>query len=317
MVMSQDDIVSVKGNVMRVFVTGASGHLGSVLLPELLADGHQVVGLARSDASAAAIEKLGAEVRRGDLADLDTLRTEAAASDGVIHLAFRHDLMTTGDIAGAAGADLDALSALADGLEGSGKPLVGTSGTAMLVLGGVVGRTGTENDVLGSGYRIDAENFVIGLAERGIRSSAVRLAPTVHSSYDHHGFVPGIIGVARQHGYSAYVGEGANRWPAVHTLDATTLYRLALTGAEPGTRLHGAAEEGIPTIEIAETIGRNLGVPVRSITPEEAAGHFSWLAAFMQLDNPTSSAITRERLGWEPTHPGLIADLDEGHYFRA
>jgi nucleoside-diphosphate-sugar epimerase len=303
--------------MMRVFVTGASGHLGSAVLPELLCAGHQVVGLARSDASAAAIEKRGAHVRRGDLSDLDLLREEAAASDGVIHLAFRHDLMLAGDMTGAAEADLIALKALADGLDGSGKPLVGTSGTAMLVLGGVVGRPGTEQDVFPGGYRIDAENFVADLASRGVRSSIIRLAPTVHSSLDHYGFITAIIAAARQNGYAAYVGEGANRWPAVHTLDAANLYRLALEKAPAGSRLHAAAEEGIPFAEIAAAVGRNLDIPVRSISPEQADDYFGFLGSFAQMDNPTSALITRELLGWTPTHPGLIADLDAGHYFQA
>ncbi|MBM0275627.1 SDR family oxidoreductase [Micromonospora tarensis] len=302
---------------MRVFVTGASGHLGSAVVPELLSAGHEVVGLARSDASAAAIEKLGARAHRGDLTDLDVLRDEAAASDGVIHLAFRHDLMISGDLADAASADLNALTALADGLAGSGKPLVGTGGTAMLVMGGIVGRHGTERDIFpGGGYRIDAENFVAGLASREVRSSIVRLAPTVHSSLDRYGFIAVIIAAARRNGYAAYVGEGANRWPAVHTLDAAQLYRLALEQAPAGARLHGAADEGVPFRQIAAAIGHNLGLPVRSISPDQADDYFGFLGQFAQLDNPTSSAITRERLGWTPTHPGLIADLHEGHYFR-
>ncbi|MET8349619.1 SDR family oxidoreductase [Micromonospora sp. NPDC005206] len=303
---------------MRVFVTGASGHLGSAVVPELLSAGHEVVGLARSDASAATIEKLGAQARRGDLSDLDVLREEAAASDGVIHLAFRHDLMINGDLAGAAAADLDALKALADGLDGSGKPLVGTTGTAMLAMGDIVGRPGTERDTFPSGgYRIDAENFVANLASRDVRSSIVRLAPTVHSSLDHYGFITAIIAAARQNGYAAYVGEGANRWPAVHTLDAAELYRLALERAPAGARLHGAADEGVPFQQIAAAIGRNLDIPVRSISADEANDHFGFLGSFVQLDNPTSSAITRELLDWTPSHPGLIADLDAGHYFQA
>jgi nucleoside-diphosphate-sugar epimerase len=301
---------------MRVFVTGASGHLGSAVVPELLSAGHEVVGLARSDASAAAIEKLGAQACRGDLSNLDVHREEAAASDGIIHLAFRHDLMLNGDTAGAAEADLDALKALADGLDGSGKPLVGTSGTAMLAMGGVVGRPGTERDTFPSGYRIDAENLVAGLASRDVRSSIVRLAPTVHSSLDHYGFITAIIAAARQNGYAAYVGEGANRWPAVHTLDAAELYRLVLEKAPAGARLHAAADEGVPFQQIAAAIGRNLDIPVRSISPDEANDYFGFLGSFAQMDNPTSSSLTREMLGWAPAHPGLIADLDEGHYFQ-
>ena len=301
---------------MRVFVTGASGHLGSAVVPELISAGHEVVGLARSDASAAAIEKLGAQARPGDLSDLDVLRAQAAAADGVIHLAFRHDLMLTGDMAGAAEADLNALSALADGLDGAGKPLVGTSGTAMLAMGGVVGRPGTERDTFPSGYRIDAENLVAGLASRGVRSCVVRLAPTVHSSLDQHGFITVIVAAARRNGYAAYVGEGANRWPAVHTLDAAGLYRLALEKAPAGVRLHAAADEGVPFRQIAAAVGRNLDIPVRSISPDEATEYFGFLGSFAQMDNPTSSAITRELLGWAPARPGLIADLDEGHYFQ-
>lgn len=315
--MSQGDMPISQRTTMRVFVTGASGHLGSAVVPNLLSAGHDVVGLARSDTSAATIEKLGAEVRRGDLSDLDVLREEAAASDGVIHLAFRHDLMINGDMAGAAETDLAALGALADGLDGSGKPLVGTSGTAMLALGGIVGRPGTERDAFPSGYRIDAENFVVGLAARSVRSSIVRLAPTVHSTLDHYGFITAIIAAARQNGYAAYVGEGTNRWPAVHTLDAAELYRLALEKAPPGARLHAAADEGVSFQQIATAIGRNLDIPVRSISPDEADTFFGFLGSFAQMDNPTSSGFTRELLGWTPTHPGLIADLDAGHYFQA
>jgi nucleoside-diphosphate-sugar epimerase len=225
--------------------------------------------------------------------------------------------MLTGDMAGAAEADLVALKALADGLDGSGKPLVGTSGTAMLVQGGVVGRPGTERDAFPGGYRIDAENFVADLASRGVRSSIVRLAPTVHSSLDHHGFITAIVATARHNGYAAYVGEGANRWPAVHTLDAANLYRLALEKAPAGSRLHAVADEGVPFKQIAAAVGRNLGIPVRSISPEEAGDYFGFLGSAAQMDNPASPAITRELLGWTPAHPGLIADLDQGHYFQA
>ncbi len=299
---------------MRVFITGASGHIGSAVVPELLNAGHQVVGLARSDASATAVASWGAEVRRGDLEDLDGLREAAAEADGVIHLAFRHDLMRTGDMENAAAVDLAALQALGEPLTGTGKPLVGTCGTLMLVQLGL-DRPATEEDTLPGGYRIDAENIVIAMADQGIRSSVVRLPPTNHSVLDTHGFISVIIASARKAGRSAYVGDGANRWPSVHTLDTGALYRLAVENAPGRTRLHSVGDEGVPFREIAETVGRQLGLPTESITAEEAAGHFGFLAPFVTLDNPTSSAITQRLLGWHPTHPGLIADLEEDFYF--
>ncbi|MGI5224482.1 SDR family oxidoreductase [Actinoallomurus sp. CA-142502] len=300
---------------MRVLVTGASGHIGSAVVPELLRAGHQVVGLARSDRSAEAIAAAGAEVRRGDLDDLDGLREAAEAADGVIHLAFKHDLMGAGDFAGAAAADFAAIKALAAALEGTGKPLVTSSGTLMLAGAGITGRPGTEADFAPGGPRVDAENFVIGLAEHGVRSSAVRLPPIVHSSLDHHGFAHILIGVARQTGASAYVGEGTNRWPSVHTLDAARVYRLALESAPAGSRLHAVADEGIPFRDIAATIGRGAGVPVESISAEDAGERFAFLGTVVGVDNPTSSEVTRKVLGWEPAHPGLIEDLEQGHYF--
>jgi nucleoside-diphosphate-sugar epimerase len=300
---------------MRIFVTGASGHIGSAVLPELLNAGHQVVGLARSDEAAAAVQKLGAEVRRGDLDDLEGLKEASAASDGVIHLAFRHDLMASGDGAGAARVDLAALEAIGEALAGSGKPLVGTSGTLMAAMI-APGQIGTEEIVGQSGTRIDAENLVIGLKDRQVRSSVIRLTPTVHSDLDLHGFVPAMIAIARRRGYAAYVGEGANRWPAVHTLDAARLYRLALESAPGGNRLHAVADEGVPFTEIGAAIGRGLDLPVRSISPEEAGDYFGFLAQLVQLDNPSTSTITRSLLDWQPEHPGLIDDLALGHYFQ-
>jgi nucleoside-diphosphate-sugar epimerase len=300
---------------MRVFVTGASGHIGSAVVPELLRAGHQVIGLARSDGSAEALTAAGAEVRRGDLDDLDGLREAASAADGVIHLAFRHDLMGAGDYEGASAADLAATKALAAALEGTGKPLVTTSGTLMLTFAGITGRPGTEADFASSGPRVDAENLVIGLAERGVRSSVVRLPPVVHSSLDHHGFAHILIGIARQAGVSGYVEDGANRWPSVHTLDAATVYRLALESAPAGTRLHAVADEGVPFRDIAAAIGRGTGVPTASISAADAADRFAFLGRMVGVDNPTSSELTRKLLDWNPTHPGLIEDLDQGHYF--
>ena len=300
---------------MRVFVTGASGHIGSAVVPELLRAGHQVIGLARSDGSAEALTAAGAEVRRGDLDDLDGLREAAGAADGVIHLAFRHDLMGAGDYDGAIAADLAATRALAAALEGTGKPLVTTSGTLMLAYADITGRPGTEADFASSGPRVDAENFVIGLAERGVRSSVVRLPPVVHSSLDHHGFAHILIGIARQAGVSGYVEDGANRWPSVHTLDAATVYRLALESAPAGTRLHAVADEGVPFRDIAAAIGRGVGVPTASISAADAADRFAFLGRMVGVDNPTSSELTRKLLNWNPAHPGLIEDLAQGHYF--
>jgi nucleoside-diphosphate-sugar epimerase len=297
---------------MRFFVTGASGHIGSPLTADLLAGGHEVTGLARSDASAAKLAAAGANICRGTLDDLDVIAAAAAESDGVAHLAFKHDAMMTGDYTSAIDAEMRVTEVFGGALAGTGKPLVIASGTLLLA---ALGRTGTEADALDIGGRNDAENMVIGFADRGIRSSAVRLPPTVHSSLDLHGFIPILISIARDKGAAGYVGNGANRWPAGHTLDAARLFQLALEAAPAGSRLHAVGDEGVPFREIAETIGRHLGVPAVSIAPEDANEHFGFLGPLVQLDNPTSSALTQELLGWKPEHPGLIADLDEGHYF--
>ncbi len=302
---------------MRVFVTGASGHIGSAVVPELLEAGHEVVGLARSDASATALEAAGADVCRGDLDDLDGLSDAATAADAVIHLAFKHEAMRSGDFLGAIAADLRAIEAIGAALEGSEKPFVSTSGTLLLSAAGITDRPGTERDVVAAGGRVDAENAVVALAGQGVRSAVVRLPPLVHSTLDHHGFGPTLIGIARERGASGYVGEGSNRWPATHTLDAARAYRLALEVAQPGSRLHAVADDGVPFREIAGVIGRELGVPSVSIAAEDAAEHFSFLGGLVSMDNPTSSELTRRWLGWEPTHPGLLEDLGEGHYFRA
>jgi nucleoside-diphosphate-sugar epimerase len=306
---------------MRIFVTGASGWIGSAVVPELIGADHQVVGLARSDASAAALTAAGAEVHRGSLDDLDGLRDAAAASDGVIHLAFKHDLAFSGDFQGAADADRRAVETLGEVLAGSEKPLLIASG----LLGVTPGHVATEQDGHGSHAalaafgggpqaRWETAEFTLSLASRGVRSSVVRLPPTNHGDGD-NGFIATLIGIAREKGVSGYIGDGTNRWPAVHRLDSAHLFRLALEAAPAGTTLHAAAEGGVPVREIAEVIGRHLDLPVVSVSPEGAGEHFTWMAGFLGLDAPASSAWTQELLGWQPTQPGLIDDLDQGHYF--
>ena len=300
---------------MRVLVTGASGHIASAVIPELLDNGHQVVGLARSDASAEAVAARGAEVRRGDLDDLDGLTVGAAEADGVIHLAFKHEALLTGDYVSAVSADMAATQALGDALIGTDKPFVSTGGTLMLARAGITGRLGTEDDQSDGGPRIDAANYMVGLGQQGVRSSVVRLAPMVHSELDHQGFTHALIGFARETGVAAYTGDGSNRWPAANTYDIAVLYRLALEQAPAGSTFHGVGDTGISRKVIAETIAGKLGVETKSITDEEAPQYLGFLAPFAGLDNPTSNDKTREVLGWEPTHPGWVEDVESGHYF--
>ncbi|HEY3889077.1 MAG TPA: SDR family oxidoreductase [Caulobacteraceae bacterium] len=293
---------------MRVFVTGATGFIGSAVVQNLMRDGHQVVGLARSDASAAALAALGVEAHRGDITDPDSLVAVARASDGVIHTAFVHDFSNF-----AANVEIDrlVLEALVGALRGSGKPLVIASGTLMVSHA----RPATEKDApLSNDMPRAASEAMVLAPENGLRGSVVRLAPAVHD-LTRAGLVSMLVDQARAKGVSPYVGEGRNLWPAVHRLDAARLFNLALERAEPGTRLHAAAEE-LSSRAIAEAIGEALGVPVRSIAPEDAPAHFETIAAFVGLDNPTSSALTRQTFGWRPEGNDLLADIRESRGFQ-
>jgi nucleoside-diphosphate-sugar epimerase len=314
--------IAYLGVIMRVFVTGASGWIGSAVVPELIGSGHQVVGLARSDTAAAALTATGAAVQRGGLDELDVLGSAAAASDGVIHLAFKHDLAFTGDFEGAAGADRGAIETIGEALAGSDRPFVIASGT----LGVAPGRVATEADMpdldsatshftAGPAMRARNAQITLEFATRGVRASVVRLPPTNHGDGD-NGFMATLVAIARDKGVSGYIGDGTNRWPAVHRLDSARLFALAVDKAPPGSVMHAVAEEGVPIREIAAVIGRQLDIPVVSIPPNEADEHFTWLSGFLGLDSPASSVLTRELLGWRPAQPGLIEDLDQGHYFH-
>ncbi|GAA4498879.1 SDR family oxidoreductase [Actinoallomurus oryzae] len=311
---------------MRVFVTGGTGHSGSYIVPELIAAGHEVTGLARSDESAAALSALGAKVRRGDIQDLDGLKEAAADSDGVIHVAHRQDLLPSGGIDAVAAAELPIMLAYGEALAGTGKPLVaaGSIGSP----GQHLGRPATEEDpALPAGdehkgtlrARNVVETAVVGLAERGVRSSVVRFANIAHSTTDRAGFLVQLIALAKEKGFVGYPGDGTNRWNAVHARDVASLFRLALEKGPAGKYWHAVADGAIPLREIAEAIGSRLGLPAVSIPADElmVPGYFGSLANIVTQSYPASNLITRQTLGWEPTQPSLLADLDNGHYFPA
>jgi nucleoside-diphosphate-sugar epimerase len=305
---------------MRIFVTGASGWIGSAVVPELLGAGHEVIGLARSEASALRLEAAGAMVHQGDVDDPDGLAKAAADSEGVIHLAFQHEVAWSGDFASAAAADRLAVEAMGDALAGSDRPLVLASG----LLGLTPGRVATEDDGLvpsaavranPAGRRSATALLALSLRGIGVRSSVLRLPPTVHGEGD-HGFVAALVGIARQRGVAAYVGDGTNRWPAVHRSDAARLGRLALEAAPAGSVLHAVGDEGVPFREIAEALGRHLGLPAAAVTAADAVEHFAHLGHFVGLDSPATATVTRELLAWEPTGPSLLEDLEQDHYYR-
>lgn len=296
---------------MRIFVTGATGFVGSAIIDELIDAGHRIVGLARSNAAAASLHARGVEAHRGDLEDPDSLRRGAAAADAVIHAGFLHDFAR---YKACCEIDRRAIEALGSALVGSDRPLIVTSAIGVLP----PGRLATEDSVpaTSSGVlpRVASEEAAAAVAAQGVRVSVVRLAPSVHGDGD-HAFVPTLIHLARVKGVSAFVGDGSNRWPAVHRLDAARLYRLVLERGVPGGRYHGVAEEGVPLREIAEVIGRRLDVPVIGLSPKEADSHFGWFAHFAAMDAPASNRRTRESLGWKPKHPGLLSDINRPSYF--
>jgi nucleoside-diphosphate-sugar epimerase len=296
---------------MRIFVTGASGWIGSAVVPELLAAGHQVLGLARSDASAARVTALGADVQRGDLDDLDGLRAAATATEGVVHLGYNHDFSQMG---AAAQTDRAVIDAFGEVLAGSDRPFVIASG--VLGLGGGQLATEQDNPDHAGHPRIANAAAALAFADQGVRSIIARFAPTVHGEGD-HGFMAVLTDIARKQGTSAYIGDGTSRWPAINRLDAGALVAKAVDHAPAGSVLHATAEEGVPTRDIAEAIGRGLDLPVTSIPADQAVEHFGWIGPFFGMDSRASSDQTQKLLDWHPTHPGLIADLDAGYYFQS
>jgi nucleoside-diphosphate-sugar epimerase len=313
---------------LRVFVTGGTGHSGSYIIPELIAAGHEVTGLARSDTAAAALSALGAKVSRGDLQDLDGLKEAAADSDGVIHVAHRQDLLPSGGIDAVAAAELPVMLAYGEALARTGKPLVVAGSIGSPGNEGILGRLATEDDPalpVGDEHkgtlraRNVVETAVIGLAEQGVRSSVVRIANIAHSTTDRAGFLRTLIALAKEKGVAGYPGDGANLWNAVHARDVASLFRLALEKGPAGKYWHAVGDEGIPLREIAEAIGDRLGLPAVSVPLDELMlpGHFGFLANVVTQSYPASNLITRRTLGWEPAQPSLLADLDNGHYFPA
>lgn len=296
---------------MRVFVTGATGFIGTAIVQELMSAGHKVLGLARSEASANKLIAAGADVLRGDLEDLESLRSGAEQCDGVIHAGFIHDFTRFKEVCEV---DKTAINTIGAVLAGTKRPLIVTSGTALVS----PGKLATEDIIppFNPAWPRASEQAADVVAGLGVRAAAVRLSPSVHGDDDKHGFVPILVNIAREKGFSAYIGEGLNRWNAVHRLDAARLFRLALENATPGARYHGCAEEAITVKSIAEAIGKQLDLPVKSITPEEAVAHFGWFAQMVMIDCPASSKFTQQNLHWKPTHSTLLADIENGVYTK-